>query len=72
VRWTLMWMHTTKLTHINEHPDGKDLPVLLQQSPRSLAQGSATVVRGLLDPELEGKMGTPTHVITRRFGVYVY
>ncbi|KAJ5124575.1 uncharacterized protein N7515_008400 [Penicillium bovifimosum] len=43
--------------------EGKELPVLLQQVPRSLAQGSATVVRGLLDPELEGKIGTPTHVI---------
>ncbi|KAJ5510920.1 Major facilitator superfamily domain general substrate transporter [Penicillium expansum] len=33
---------------------GEDIPVLLQQAPKSLAQGSATVLRGLLDPELEG------------------
>ncbi|KAJ5210249.1 Short-chain dehydrogenase/reductase SDR [Penicillium cf. griseofulvum] len=34
---------------------GEDIPVLLQQAPKSLGQGSATVLRGLLDPELEGK-----------------
>ncbi|KAJ6026676.1 hypothetical protein N7499_004774 [Penicillium canescens] len=34
---------------------GEDLPILLQQAPKSLAQGSATVLRGLLDPALEGK-----------------
>ncbi|OQE91314.1 hypothetical protein PENNAL_c0010G11412 [Penicillium nalgiovense] len=33
---------------------GEDIPVLLQQAPKSLGQGSATVLRGLLDPELEG------------------
>ncbi|KAJ5831080.1 uncharacterized protein N7525_009333 [Penicillium rubens] len=35
---------------------GEDIPVLLQQAPKSLGQGSATVLRGLLDPELEGKI----------------
>lgn len=39
-----------------EHPIvGEDLPILLQQAPKSLAQGSATVLRGLLDPILAGK-----------------
>ncbi|KAJ5971172.1 Major facilitator superfamily domain general substrate transporter [Penicillium vulpinum] len=35
---------------------GEDIPVLLQQAPKSLGQGSATVLRGLLDPDLEGKI----------------
>lgn len=39
-------------------PAGEDLPVLLQQAPKSLAEGSATVLRGLLDPELEGEINT--------------
>lgn len=34
---------------------GEDIPVLLQQAPKSLSQGSATVLRGLLDPDLEGE-----------------
>ncbi|KAJ5218249.1 uncharacterized protein N7498_000348 [Penicillium cinerascens] len=34
---------------------GEDLPILLQQAPKSMTQGSATVLRGLLDPDLEGK-----------------
>lgn len=34
---------------------GEDVPVLLQQAPKSLSQGSATVLRGLLDPDLEGE-----------------
>jgi hypothetical protein len=38
------------------YPAGEDIPVLLQQAPKSLGQGSATVLRGLLDPELEGKI----------------
>ncbi|KAJ6086877.1 hypothetical protein N7467_005791 [Penicillium canescens] len=36
---------------------GEDLPILLQQAPKSLAQGSATVLRGLLDPDLEESSG---------------
>ncbi|KAJ5591805.1 uncharacterized protein N7459_002174 [Penicillium hispanicum] len=36
---------------------GEDLPILLQQEPKSLAQGSATVLRGLLDPILEEQSG---------------
>ncbi|CRL28872.1 Short-chain dehydrogenase/reductase SDR [Penicillium camemberti] len=39
------------------YPAGEDIPVLLQQAPKSLAQGSATVLRGLLDPELEVHSG---------------
>lgn len=35
----------------------EDLPLLLQQAPRSLQQGSATILRALLDPELEGSSG---------------
>lgn len=31
------------------------MPILLQQAPKSLAQASATVLRGLLDPTLNGK-----------------
>lgn len=41
---------------VAHHPAaGEDLPILLQQAPKSLAQGSATIIRGLLDPILEGK-----------------
>ncbi|KAI2672449.1 hypothetical protein CBS147332_9297 [Penicillium roqueforti] len=36
---------------------GEDLPVLLQQAPKSLCQGSGAVLRGLLDPELEAQSG---------------
>lgn len=46
------------------YPAGEDIPVLLQQAPKSLGQGSATVLRGLLDPELEGE-------ITRSTVVYI-
>lgn len=42
------------------HVASEDLPVLLQQAPKSLAQGSATVLRGLLDPALEGKTNHPS------------
>ncbi|KAJ5097611.1 Oxidoreductase short-chain dehydrogenase/reductase family [Penicillium angulare] len=35
--------------------EGQELPILLQQAPKSLAQASATVLRGLLDPTLSGK-----------------
>ncbi|OKO89228.1 hypothetical protein PENSUB_13863 [Penicillium subrubescens] len=31
---------------------GEDLPILLQQAPKSLSQASATIIRGLLDPML--------------------
>jgi hypothetical protein len=34
---------------------GEEIPMFLQQAPKSLAQGSATVLRGLLDPGLEGE-----------------
>lgn len=37
---------------------GEELPILLQQEPKSLAQGSATVLRGLLDPMLQGDKST--------------
>ncbi|CAG8369988.1 unnamed protein product [Penicillium salamii] len=37
---------------------GEDIPVLLQQAPKSLAQGSATILRGLLDPDLEEQSGS--------------
>ncbi|KAJ5780833.1 hypothetical protein N7457_005993 [Penicillium paradoxum] len=40
-----------------DHPASEDLSVLLQQAPKSFAQGSATVLRGLLDPELESQSG---------------
>ncbi|CAL5867794.1 uncharacterized protein PFLUO_LOCUS2015 [Penicillium psychrofluorescens] len=36
---------------------GEDLPILLQQAPKSQAQGSATILRGLLDPILGGQSG---------------
>lgn len=34
---------------------GEDLPILLQQAPKSQAQASATILRGLLDPLLAGE-----------------
>lgn len=37
--------------------EGQDLPLLLQQAPRSLSQGSATVLQALLDPSLSSKSG---------------
>ncbi|KAJ5818237.1 hypothetical protein N7474_003828 [Penicillium riverlandense] len=36
---------------------GEDLPILLQQVPKSQAQGSATILRGLLDPILGDQSG---------------
>lgn len=36
---------------------GEDLPILLQQAPVSLSEASATVIRGILDPSLEGESG---------------
>jgi hypothetical protein len=36
-------------------PAGEDLPILLQQAPKSQSQASATIIRGLLDPILAGK-----------------
>ncbi|CEJ57574.1 hypothetical protein PMG11_06263 [Penicillium brasilianum] len=36
---------------------GEDLPILLQQAPKSLSQASATILRGLLDPMLEDQSG---------------
>ena len=44
----------TVITH-DVVPAGEDLPILLQQAPKSLAQGSTTVLRALLDPTLGGK-----------------
>ncbi|KAJ5626089.1 hypothetical protein N7510_002398 [Penicillium lagena] len=35
----------------------EDLPILLQQAPKSQAQGSATILRGLLDPILGDQSG---------------
>lgn len=34
---------------------GQEQPLLLQQVPKSLPQASATVLRALLDPILEGQ-----------------
>lgn len=36
-------------------PAGEDLPILLQQAPKSQSQASATIIRGLLDPMLAGE-----------------
>ncbi|GLI80510.1 serine/threonine-protein kinase env7 [Penicillium ochrochloron] len=36
---------------------GEDLPILLQQAPKSLSQASATIIRGLLDPMLAEQSG---------------
>ncbi|KAJ5664725.1 hypothetical protein N7462_011538 [Penicillium macrosclerotiorum] len=36
---------------------GEELPILLQQAPKSQSQASASVLRGLLDPTLEEKSG---------------
>ncbi|KAJ5989673.1 hypothetical protein N7481_004883 [Penicillium waksmanii] len=36
---------------------GEEIPMFLQQAPKSLAQGSAIVLRGLLDPGLEDQPG---------------
>lgn len=33
----------------------EDLPLLLQQAPKSISQGCATVLRALLDPNLKGE-----------------
>jgi hypothetical protein len=51
-------------------PAGEDIPVLLQQAPKSLGQGSATVLRGLLDPELEGKDNHVTDMYSILIGEY--
>ncbi|OQE56679.1 hypothetical protein PENNAL_c0409G06217 [Penicillium nalgiovense] len=50
------------MEQINEWLDrkkiaGEEIPMFLQQAPKSLAQGSATVLRGLLDPDLEYEPG---------------
>ncbi|KAJ5864271.1 uncharacterized protein N7529_006187 [Penicillium soppii] len=37
--------------------EGEEIPVSLQQTPKSLAQGSATILRGLLDPDLQEESG---------------
>ncbi|KAJ5455751.1 uncharacterized protein N7458_004015 [Penicillium daleae] len=36
---------------------GEDLPILLQQAPKSQSQASATIIRGLLDPILAEQSG---------------
>jgi hypothetical protein len=35
----------------------EDLPLLLQQAPKSLAQGCSTILRALLDPVIKGGSG---------------
>lgn len=38
---------------------GEDLPLLLQQAPKSASQGIATILRALLDPDISGEWGSP-------------
>jgi len=37
------------------HEVGEDLPLLLQQAPKSASQGIATILRALLDPDISGE-----------------
>lgn len=41
--------------HVLGGEAGQEQPLLLQQVPKSLPQASATVLRALLDPILEGQ-----------------
>lgn len=41
--------------HVFDDKAGQEQPLLLQQVPKSLPQASATVLRALLDPILEGQ-----------------
>lgn len=56
---------------------GEDLPILLQQTPRSLSEASATVLRGLLDPSLAGESvfcmaaGRATKTFSEQSGAYL-
>lgn len=36
---------------------GEDLPLLLQQAPKSASQGIATILRALLDPDISERSG---------------
>ncbi|RLL93103.1 hypothetical protein CFD26_100904 [Aspergillus turcosus] len=48
------WLQRKKETM---HEVGEDLPLLLQQAPKSASQGIATILRALLDPEISEHSG---------------
>lgn len=54
VRLTAYLTGITSMLTAVVHSVAEDLPLLLQQAPKSLSQGSATILRALLDPNLKG------------------